>query len=49
MSIAENGVGEEIRAEDRHGDSQDLAVIKEQTFESLHPEKPAFAADAERG
>jgi hypothetical protein len=35
MSIAENGVGEQIREEDRHGDSQDLALIKEQTFESL--------------
>ena len=35
MSIAENGGGEEIREKDQHGDSQDLAVIKEQTFESL--------------
>lgn len=35
MSIAENGVGEEIREKDQHGDPQDLAVIKEQTFESL--------------
>ena len=35
MSIAENGGGEEIREEDQHRDSQDLAVIKEQTFESL--------------
>ncbi len=35
MSIAEDGVGEEIREEDQKRDSQDLAVIKEQTFESL--------------